>query len=815
MELAERLRNRQIELTGFYNQPLTQLCNLEELCSAIELSHRLFKDLPAKINTVMINDIGGLSYNLPQILKFYGIRYIVNGCGAWRVMLPFTTLPRLFYLAGPDKSKVLYYHIGDDPDKRQPGLGPAQYGYGLIYFLWPLLKEIDNEPVLPGDDGEKTILQLRGREGIDELLGRLEREKYPYDTLLLQIGTDNGGPLERLVEAVEYWNTRYGRPEVRLGTCAEFFHDIETRYGGQIPAVQGELTCSWSEHAVTNAWATGLYRQARRHLADWAALEVCRNKPANIDATLAWWEVMKNLLFYSDHTFGLSMWQWDKKMEDAGSIWDEIFEKPRRSWQLKTNYASDALNRVQSMRERQGIELTTDDADKPQRLSVFNPHSFPANGMISFTTAQSSVELHRSDGSVIDVDSRAINTKWFLHKTWIDRINPYGIEAFRIHQTATTRPPRYLCTEWELKSPSITLRIDPQTGAVCCLKTESNPETWVDTSLGGLNEIRYFEVTGVDPAPVRGGLEEAISLHSAKIKSVKKKGSWSGRHHASMLVEIYLTRGEKEILLEIQYFLDRSGLYIRNRIQKIHTPDKEACYFLFPFHLQPPFRFDVEQQGQLTRFPEERLPGSANHNFGIQDFAAVSDTSRHVVLTTLQACVISLGKPDHYHFDLEYHPIEYPAVFSYAFNNLWNTNCPLQQQGDLVFEYHLAFCDGSFRAENAFRISRTVSHPLLTIPGDLGKAGFSKEGNFIFPSHDNILVESISPKSDGVWQVRMVEVGRRETECKLSLASCRFREYAVKPDFLTPLEWRPVREDHIPLKFHSSEFKTLLLRESS
>jgi alpha-mannosidase len=813
-ELANRLRQGQIELTGFYNQPLTQLCSLEELCAAVELNYHLFKELPAAINTVMINDIGGLSYNAPQVLNFYGIRYVVNGCGGWRVMLPFTDLPRLFFLTGPDGSKVLYYHIGDDRVKRQQSLGPAQYGYGLIYFLWPLLKEIDREPVRLGDDGEKTILQLRGREGIDQLLGRLEGEGYPCDTLLIQIGTDNGGPLERLVEVIEYWNKNYGSPEIQLGTCDAFFRDIEARYGDLIPVVQGELTCSWSEHAITHAGATGFYREARRRLSDWTAMEACRRKPAGSDPHSDWWAIMKLLLLYSDHTFGLSMWQWEKKVETAGSIWDETFEKARRAWQIKAGYAIDALNAVHRLQDRQRIERTTDDPDQPQYLSLFNPHSFPAGGLVSFTTAQPSIELHGVDGSVLEVDSRAINTKWFLHKTWVDPATPYGVEVYRVCQAAKTRPPEYRCTNWELQGHSITVRVDPKTGGISSLQTTGNSHDWVDPSQGHLNEARYFHVTGIDPAPSWGGLDETPSLHPATINRIEKKGSWNGIHQASMLVEVRLTQGEHEILIETQYLLDRSGLHIRNRVRKIHTTDKEACYFVFPFRMERPFRFDVEQQGQLTRFPKERLSGSANHNFGIQDFVAVSDPSRHIVLTTLQACVVSLGKPDHYHFELNYHEIEHPAVFLYAFNNLWNTNCPLHQHGDLVFEYHLSCSDTPFRPEAAYKTSRVFCHPLQIFPGNFGDSGFAlNKTNFLTLSSDTILVESIGPSADRTWRVRLVEISRRSTGCTVTLAAGRFHAYALQSDFRIPLEWQPIRDDRVFLGFRSCEFKTLLLRE--
>ena len=191
--LHECIARGQIELMGLYDQPFTQLCNLEELCATCELTNRLAEGMPAKPDTVMLNDIGGVSYNFPQILNYYDIKNCIIASNSWRLMFAFTNLPRLFRLTGPDGSKVLLYQIGDDARNIKQDVGPGQYGFGVLYFLWPMLKEIDNTEPQAGDTGELPWLNYRGREGIDTLVSRLEYEKYPYDTLLVQVATDNAG----------------------------------------------------------------------------------------------------------------------------------------------------------------------------------------------------------------------------------------------------------------------------------------------------------------------------------------------------------------------------------------------------------------------------------------------------------------------------------------------------------------------------------------------------------------------------------------------------------------------------------------------
>ncbi|MBN1555201.1 MAG: hypothetical protein JXA11_10685 [Phycisphaerae bacterium] len=813
-DLATFLRNGQLELTGFYNQPLTQIADLEELCCCVERSHEILrevvKDDAVKITTAMINDIGGLSYNIPQILSHYGPRNIVNGCGGWRVMTPYTTLPHLFYLVGPDGSKVLFYQIGDDRENRQDDLGPAQYGFGVIYFLWPLGKEINAQGALTGDDGEKTIFNIRGREGIDMLLARLHRDKYPCDTLLIQLATDNYGPWPGVLEAIDYWNDKYKDPEIQLGTCEEFFRDVETRFGKQLAVIQGELTCSWSEHLVTYGSATGHYRDARRRLTDWSSLQACRGNPSDEDAA-AWSNVMEQFLLYSDHTCGISMWKWDELVRSYGSIRDDAFDVPRRAWSIKSDYALKATRDTLALQDRQAIQLSRDDPDAPKSITVFNPNSFTADGGITFTSAQPRLALRGAGGEAIPVDSRPINTKLFQHKAWCRSIPPYGTMMFDVIDPVSEQP-KFTCDGWMMRGPMMTIRVDPNTGGVCSAKNVSTNVEWVNTAEYTLNEVVYFDIDGVEMTPKHGGLAESYTMDRAKITAVSRKATRDGVHGASMMVEIHLSGKEGDFTVETQYTLDASGLGIRNFVRKLPTLEKEACHFAFPLRLDAPFRFDIEHEGQTTRFPEERLPGSTNHDLGMQDFLAVSDSARHAVLTTKQACVVSLGRPDRYHYDLDYHEIETPTVLFYAFNNLWNTNCPLHQTGDLVYEFHVAFEDRPFAADAAYRISRSVTHPPVVIPGNLEEIGFRRDGANLFTRDaENVIVESVRPLGRNEWQFRFIEVNRKPTKATLELVPGRFRRFAERKDSLTPPRWQSIEKDKITLEFRPAEMKTILL----
>ena len=810
--LLKYIHNGQIELTGLYDQPFLQLCNLEELCASLELTSRLIKGMPAAAETALVTDVGGLSYNFPQILNYYNIRNCVIAPNNWRLMFAFTNLPRLFRLTGPDGSNILLYLIGNDTRNTALEMSPSQYGYGVVYFLWPMLNEIDGKEPKTEENIEIPFLHYKGREGIDTLLERLAYDQYPYDTLLLQVATDNVGPFDRLLEAIDEWNDRYGDPEIVLGTTKDFFQDIEQRYGNSIQSIQGEITCPWTEHAITSAGVTGRYREARRRLNTWAALDYCRQKQS--DLAPIWWAVMKNIVLYSDHCWALSMFGWYKMLAQYGSFWDEAFDKARDSWQSKARYAEDALSLVRREQDIQTIEISVGDIDFPEKITVFNPHSFVYNGMVRFESCHPEIELVRNDGSRLPVESRKVNpARWYFHKVWLDKLDPYAIEVFEVRTKIQKCEMECVCVDWTLKSPSATVVVSSQTGGILSFQTLGQQGEWVDTSYGHLNEIHYFRVEGISDSITRCGMKEGVNHIRIPVHKTRKVGSADGVLSTSMMVERYLISGEYTIIIETQYLLDGTGLRINNRVRKIHALDKEACYFAFPLRMSDPYRFDIEQQGQVTHFPEERLPGSSNHNLGIQDFVSVSDENSQVVLTTMQATIAALGKPTYYHYGLDFPAIEHPAVFFYAFNNLWNTNCALHQDGDLVFEFHVSCFEGEYSPVTAYHASRQATQPPRVFAGDTHGKGFvSDNTNLIRLSTDQVIVESIRPEDTGTWQLRLAEIGRQKTSCQVTLSSGRFIEFAIQSRYTADPAWQSATDNPINLDFRPAEFKTLLLK---
>ena len=94
------LRSGRWELTGFETQLLTGISDPLELTASVEWACGMGHRYGFPVRTVMLNDLGGFARGLPSAVAGEGIRYLVLGCGGYRVLTPMAGLPALFRWEG-------------------------------------------------------------------------------------------------------------------------------------------------------------------------------------------------------------------------------------------------------------------------------------------------------------------------------------------------------------------------------------------------------------------------------------------------------------------------------------------------------------------------------------------------------------------------------------------------------------------------------------------------------------------------------------------------------------------------------------------
>ena len=138
------------------------------------------------------------------------------------------------------------------------------------------------------------------------------------------------------------------------------------------------------------------------------------------------------------------------------------------------------------------------------------------------------------------------------------------------------------------------------------------------------------------------------------------------------------------------YSLNKNAdrLDINNRIYKEATMTKESGYLAFPFALEDPIT-RVELSGGMSGSGLPLVPGSALHMRAARRWVSFEDKEMSVAVALQDAPLIQLGG-----IALPYAPFpptmgepEPATVYSWVYNNIWDTNFPSQQGFEMNFRY--------------------------------------------------------------------------------------------------------------------------------
>ena len=194
-------------------------------------------------------------------------------------------------------------------------------------------------------------------------------------------------------------------------------------------------------------------------------------------------------------------------------------------------------------------------------------------------------------------------------------------------------------------------------------------------------------------------------------------------------------------------------LDITNRIHKAGTPEKESVYFAFPFDVRDP-TIDYEITGGIDSPDEPHVPGSADHMRAIRHWVGLENEKVRLAWATMEAPLVQFGN-----IHLPYLPfpetidpgISNPAtVYSWALNNIWDTNFPSQQQGEMEFCYAVASGEDMETPELGMRTAAALTTPLLGIlSAPSAETHLPERGSFCSVEHPQVDVIAVMPSRRG------------------------------------------------------------------
>jgi hypothetical protein len=135
------------------------------------------------------------------------------------------------------------------------------------------------------------------------------------------------------------------------------------------------------------------------------------------------------------------------------------------------------------------------------------------------------------------------------------------------------------------------------------------------------------------------------------------------------------------------------------RLSKPDEEEKESGYIAFPFQAgRPGLRAEIT--GGVYRPDAPRVPGSAEHMRAIRHWVRLHDPNAgnaggsSISWATLEAPLTQIGNIHlpyaPFPATLEAEPAGQTTIYSWLFNNVWDTNFPSSQAGELTFRYAIA-----------------------------------------------------------------------------------------------------------------------------
>lgn len=729
------VKSGQVALNGMYLNELSALCRPEELLRLFRYSTELAERCGVIIDSAMISDVPGFTWGGVTAMAHAGIKYFSTAPNWFDrigdILVQWQNKP--FYWASPSgKEKVLVWI----PFK----------GYALSHIHKKLSPEL-----------------------ITEYQEDLDRVNYPYEisyTRWSGLG-DNAEPDPAISDFIKDWNARYAWPRFVIASTHDAFHAFEQRYGKDLPVVRGDWTPYWEDGAGSSAFETAMNRATADRLTQGEALWAMFNPrlyPAGAFAD-AW----RNVLLYSEHTWGASR-----------SVWDPESPRTKEQWDLKRGYATAADTQSRDLVEwalkagrpipwlRPGQVPPT-----ASGIDVINTTSWPRTELVVLSAELSTLGDRVVDGGGQPVPSQRLSTGElaFLPRD----VPPFAAARYTLARGKAAAGNGAVSVDGAvLDNGHLRLRIDETTGGIVEVRTSATPENLVDAKSGhALNDYLYLPGESLADLKTNGPVRTTVKERGPLVASLFIESEAPGCNRLTR--EVRLVAGLD--YLELVNTVDKQRAPInpnprdRTFAQK---GGKESVNFAFPFRIPDgELRMDIPLGAMRPEL--EQIPGACKNWFTVGRWVDVANRDYGVTWVTLDAPLIEVGgitatllgsqrEPEVWRKHVE--PTQ--QFYSWVMNNHWGTNYRAYQEGPTQFRYVLR-PHRRFDAAEATRFATGFSQPLVvrrTVESTV--AAMPR----LQLSSADVIVTALKPSDDGrAWIVRLFGASGKDHKVKLTWAA--------------------------------------------
>jgi hypothetical protein len=689
----------------------TETLDLEDLVRGMTFSADLARQYGLPLpRAAKMTDVPEHTWVVPTLLKHSGVDFLHIGCNGSSAAM---RVPTLFWWEGSDGSRLLTFYS-------------PQYGTQL-----------------------------------------LPPKSWPYHTwLAMMMTSDNQGPpaaedVDRLLQRVA---KELPGVKVKFGRLEDFYDAIMAEKNENIPLVRGDMPDSWIHGFGAMPIETKLGCDVRPLEGAVAmldtALRAAEVKTSPVAPLLA--KAYENSLLYSEHTFGFyglqpgAFWYGEEWADRLNGGKYDLFLK---SFDDKYDYIRTTANIVtNALEERMQLLAQNVDADGP-RIVVFNPLPWQRSGVVEAQVPEDGWTAVRdlSTGRPVKLSAREGRMLRFVahdvpaggYKTFI----PIAAKA------AAEEPPS---TEGVIENKFFRLKVDAARGGLVSLVDLKTGRELVaakdENSFGSYWHERFSknEVDAFVKSYCRGRGTNDFSKRDMPLPDKSPYATftltnWTVAVRSSALEKTIVLRSANAAPLAravtLKYTLHSAQPYLDMEWAvegKTPNPIPEGGWFCLPFAIDQP-QFELGRLGSLIDPAKDIIDGGNRHLLCLNSGMTVTGPDGYGVgLCALDSPLVSLDEAGLWKFSLHYTP-KRARVFVNLYNNQWNTNFRLWQEGSWNSRVRLWLVRGHDAEKNIITPAWEARAPLVAAydSGSRGKLPVAKAGLKL--SRRGVLVTNFGP----------------------------------------------------------------------
>jgi hypothetical protein len=753
---TERVREGRIEVTAFPFQLHTEASSEEELSRLLRFAGQLRDRYGIDVKSAMHTDVPGAVVGLVDVLAGAGVRYLSAAHNWAGRSVPYLTggeaLSRPFRWRAPSGSELIVWFT-DTPHgmayMEGNTVGLAE-GYELTLDLLPrYLDALAGRPYPYGDG-------VFGWTGMPEEAAAA-KPPYQFDAVHLRLQgahADNAGPSVIPAEIVKRWNETWAYPRLRMATNSEFFTHIEQNHGDALPVHEGDWTDWWADGLGSGARPLGYVRRAQSVLRNAETLHTLAsargdNEPGELAFDAAW----DTVALFNEHTWGAAN-PWLDAEDGGGSGGVQWTLKSALGYQAHDA----ALDLLQSGKRRFGATFGRS-TDALASFIVINPGPDERTDIVEAFLPRDAVGLDvpvqladSRTGTVIphhekvvhpdDWPTRPIGRKLRFVLSGLPSSSYARVDVHPAENAVSRAAAADTADAGVIENEFYRVSYDLRNGGIASVFDKVAARELVNPDALAL--FGQYIYDSYATAPHFNHLSGHIAATGTTLlgdRDIARNAviSKAERTPAGERVTVRQTaKGADWLRTTVALYPGVPRVDLTFKLAKQGTSAKEAVFFAFPFAAAaPPTAWELTGGVGGTAVPH--VPGSAAHLLPIRHWIAFEDPELSVAWATLEAPLAQLGT-----IHIPYAPFpptlpqEPGTIYSWALNNIWDTNFPSGQRGEMTFRYAVSSAKADARRLGV-ATAAGLTDPLIAVLAT-GSGTGPASGVFFTADHPDVRV---------------------------------------------------------------------------